>query len=191
MLDGRPRLTAHVLEQHAGLCFAAFLIALISSWLFVGTVEPTASWALAGQAVGVAGWLVVGMVGLRAVLRGAADKDDLHLERTRSYVARSVPPLVGLAVFMSGVRSEDDFRGVAEGRADAVLIGEGLMRADDPGAVVDPQGRVIGVDGLRVADSSIFPRITNGNLNSMSLLPKSIPFGRYILPGQLILVGYH
>ena len=34
--------------------------------------------------------------------------------------------------------------------------------ADDPLAVVDPQCRVIGVDGLRVADSSIFPRITNG-----------------------------
>jgi indole-3-glycerol phosphate synthase len=39
-----------------------------------------------------------------------------------------------LAVFMSGVRSESDFREVAAGRADAVLIGEGLMRAPDPGA---------------------------------------------------------
>jgi choline dehydrogenase len=37
-------------------------------------------------------------------------------------------------------------------------------------AVVDPQGRVIGVDGLRVADSSIFPRITNGNLNAPSIM---------------------
>ncbi|SES25769.1 choline dehydrogenase [Tranquillimonas rosea] len=42
--------------------------------------------------------------------------------------------------------------------------------ADDPDAVVDPEGRVIGVDGLRVADSSIFPRITNGNLNAPSIL---------------------
>lgn len=38
--------------------------------------------------------------------------------------------------------------------------------ADDPGAVVDPDLSVIGVQGLRVADSSIFPRITNGNLNA-------------------------
>ncbi len=45
-----------------------------------------------------------------------------------------------------------------------------MGRADDPGAVVDPQGRVIGVDGLRVADSSIFPRITNGNLNGPSIM---------------------
>jgi choline dehydrogenase len=41
---------------------------------------------------------------------------------------------------------------------------------DDPMAVVDPQARVIGVEGLRVADSSIFPRITNGNLNAPSIM---------------------
>ncbi len=45
-----------------------------------------------------------------------------------------------------------------------------MGRADDPMAVVDPQARVIGVDGLRVADSSIFPRITNGNLNAPSIM---------------------
>ncbi|MDP7151692.1 MAG: choline dehydrogenase [Paracoccaceae bacterium] len=42
--------------------------------------------------------------------------------------------------------------------------------AEDPMAVVDPEGRVIGVEGLRVADSSIFPRITNGNLNGPSIM---------------------
>ncbi len=42
--------------------------------------------------------------------------------------------------------------------------------SDDPMAVVDPECRVIGVDGLRVADSSIFPRITNGNLNGPSIM---------------------
>ncbi len=45
-----------------------------------------------------------------------------------------------------------------------------MGRADDKDAVVDPQGRVIGVDGLRVADSSIFPQITNGNLNAPSIM---------------------
>lgn len=45
-----------------------------------------------------------------------------------------------------------------------------MGRADDPAAVVDAQCRVIGVDGLRVADSSIFPRITNGNLNAPSIM---------------------
>ncbi|MEL6640990.1 MAG: choline dehydrogenase [Pseudomonadota bacterium] len=42
--------------------------------------------------------------------------------------------------------------------------------ASDRMAVVDPECRVIGVDGLRVADSSIFPRITNGNLNAPSIM---------------------
>ena len=45
-----------------------------------------------------------------------------------------------------------------------------MGRADDPMAVVDPQCRVIGVEALRVADSSIFPRITNGNLNAPSIM---------------------
>ncbi|MTJ03305.1 MAG: choline dehydrogenase [Sediminimonas qiaohouensis] len=45
-----------------------------------------------------------------------------------------------------------------------------MGRADDAGAVVDEQARVIGVTGLRVADSSVFPRITNGNLNAPSIM---------------------
>ncbi|HWK65419.1 MAG TPA: choline dehydrogenase [Rhizobiaceae bacterium] len=45
-----------------------------------------------------------------------------------------------------------------------------MGRADDRASVVDPECRVIGVEGLRVADSSIFPRITNGNLNGPSIM---------------------
>ncbi|MDA8001136.1 MAG: choline dehydrogenase [Alphaproteobacteria bacterium] len=42
--------------------------------------------------------------------------------------------------------------------------------ADDAATVVDAECRVVGVEGLRVVDSSIFPRITNGNINAPSLL---------------------
>lgn len=45
-----------------------------------------------------------------------------------------------------------------------------MGRADDAHAVVDPEARVIGVQGLRVADSSVFPRVTNGNLNAPSIM---------------------
>ncbi|MEO1548948.1 MAG: choline dehydrogenase [Pseudomonadota bacterium] len=45
-----------------------------------------------------------------------------------------------------------------------------MGKSDDPLAVVDPECRVIGVEGLRLADSSIFPRITNGNLNGPSIM---------------------
>jgi choline dehydrogenase len=42
--------------------------------------------------------------------------------------------------------------------------------AKDPVAVVDPECRVIGMEGLRVADSSIMPQVTNGNLNGPSIM---------------------
>lgn len=42
--------------------------------------------------------------------------------------------------------------------------------ADDRHAVVDPTAAVIGVEGLRVADTSIFPQVTNGNLNAPAIM---------------------
>jgi choline dehydrogenase len=42
--------------------------------------------------------------------------------------------------------------------------------AADPLAVVDPQTRVIGIEGLRVVDSSIMPSITTGNLNAPTIM---------------------
>jgi choline dehydrogenase len=41
---------------------------------------------------------------------------------------------------------------------------------DDPTAVVDNECRVIGIENLRVADSSIMPQVTNGNLNGPTLM---------------------
>ena len=40
----------------------------------------------------------------------------------------------------------------------------------DSQAVVDPEGRVYGISSLRVIDSSIFPHITNGNLNAPTIM---------------------
>jgi 5-(hydroxymethyl)furfural/furfural oxidase len=41
---------------------------------------------------------------------------------------------------------------------------------DDPLAVVDPAGRVRGVDGLRVADASIMPNVVAGNTNLPTIM---------------------
>lgn len=56
----------------------------------------------------------------------------VDMEAAADCVSRIPPDRI--AVFMSGVRSAGDLRKVAQGRADAVLIGEGLMRFEDPGA---------------------------------------------------------
>lgn len=42
--------------------------------------------------------------------------------------------------------------------------------SSDPYAVVDPQLRVYGVAGLRIADASVMPTITSGNTNAPTLM---------------------
>ncbi|MER9493021.1 choline dehydrogenase [Mesorhizobium sp. M0006] len=73
----------------------------------------------------------------------------------------------------SHVQSDEDLDAFIRDHAESAYHPCGtckMGRADDITSVVDPECRVIGVDGLRVADSSIFPRVTNGNLNAPSIM---------------------
>ncbi len=73
----------------------------------------------------------------------------------------------------SEVQSDDELDAFIRAHAESAYHPCGtcrMGRADDPRSVVDPECRVIGVEGLRVADSSIFPRVTNGNLNAPSIM---------------------
>lgn len=73
----------------------------------------------------------------------------------------------------SNVQSDDELDAFIRAHSESAYHPCGTCRigsADDRLAVVDPECRVIGVDGLRVADSSIFPRVTNGNLNAPSIM---------------------
>lgn len=45
-----------------------------------------------------------------------------------------------------------------------------MGQEEDPTAVVDEQGRVHGVQGLRVVDASIMPSIVSGNLNAPTIM---------------------
>ncbi len=84
----------------------------------------------------------------------------------KPYVSHEIQP-------GADVQSDDELDAVIREHAESAYHPCGtcrMGRADDPMAVVDPEGRVIGVEGLRVADSSVFPQITNGNLNAPSIM---------------------
>ncbi|MEM6372259.1 MAG: choline dehydrogenase [Pseudomonadota bacterium] len=73
----------------------------------------------------------------------------------------------------AALQSDDELDSVIREHAESAYHPCGtcrMGRADDKSAVVDPTGAVIGVEGVRVVDSSVFPRITNGNLNGPSIM---------------------
>jgi indole-3-glycerol phosphate synthase len=72
--------------------------------------------------------------GARIVGVNARDLRSFRVDLEAAARALEVVPSERVAVFMSGVRSAEDLAVVARTRADAVLVGEGLMRAPSPGA---------------------------------------------------------
>lgn len=71
-----------------------------------------------------------------ATLIGVNSRDlkTFKVEPENAARALSMIPRDRVAIFMSGMKTEADFLRVASGRADAALVGEGLMRQADPAA---------------------------------------------------------
>lgn len=67
----------------------------------------------------------------------------------------------------TGIANGAELRAALKQRSTSVYHGVGTCRMGvDERAVVDPELRVRGIDGLRVADASIMPSITGGNPNA-------------------------
>jgi choline dehydrogenase-like flavoprotein len=74
-------------------------------------------------------------------------------------------------VFTQGVETDDAIRDVLRRRTDTVYHPVGTCRmGTDALAVVDPQLRVRGVQGLRVVDASVMPTLIGGNTNAPTIM---------------------
>ena len=69
------------------------------------------------------------------------------------------------------VRTDDEMDTFVARHAETAYHPSGTCKmGTDPMAVVDPETRVHGIEGLRVIDSSIMPEVTNGNLNAPTIM---------------------
>jgi len=108
----------------------------------------------------------------------AGDADavvDARLRVTRRIVGQPALAKYRPEEFRPGVQfqGDEELARLAGDIASTIFhpIGTTKMgRADDPQAVVDPELRVRGVRGLRIADASVMPTITSGNTNSPTLM---------------------
>ena len=96
---------------------------------------------------------------------------------TRRIVAQPALQKYSPVEYLPGAQvRDDDEAGLIKAAGDIGTtifhpVGTARMgRADDANAVVDARLRVIGVDGLRVADASVMPSITSGNTNSPTMM---------------------
>ena len=70
-------------------------------------------------------------------------------------------------VFTAGVQTDDEIRQLLRDRSDTVYHPVGTCKmGTDAMAVVDPQLKVHGIEGLRVVDASIMPTLIGANTNA-------------------------
>ena len=79
----------------------------------------------------------------------------------------------GEQIYLQGGEDDATLMDHIRARADTIYHPVGTCRmgaAGDEMAVVDPQCRVQGLDGLRVVDASVMPRLVGGNTNAPTIM---------------------
>ncbi|MGI9395096.1 MAG: GMC oxidoreductase, partial [Boseongicola sp.] len=110
----------------------------------------------------------------RIQLNGLSTDEDMRIFRHAIGIAREI---AGQSAFDfcrgpesspgADVTSDADLDAYVRANANSAYHPCGTTKiGTDRMAVVDTKGRVHGVDGLRIADASIMPTITNGNINA-------------------------
>jgi choline dehydrogenase-like flavoprotein len=101
--------------------------------------------------------------------------DSIRL--TRHIVAQPALQKYSPVEYLPGASVRDDDEAALEHAAGDIgstifhPVGTAKMGRDgDPLAVVDARLRVVGLEGLRVADASVMPSITSGNTNSPTMM---------------------
>jgi choline dehydrogenase-like flavoprotein len=109
--------------------------------------------------------------------RFLSDPDDLRVLMRATRIARRImqtPPMdayMHRELFIQGAPDDAQLEGHIRSRADTIYhpVGTCKMGVDDL-AVVDPELRVHGLDGLRVVDASVMPRLIGGNTNAPTIM---------------------
>lgn len=99
--------------------------------------------------------------------------DGIKLTR-EIFAQRAFDPYRGIEIAPgSTVTSDKDIEDFLRNMADSAYHPSCTCKMGSPGdpmAVVDPETRVIGLEGLRVVDASIMPSIISGNLNGPTIM---------------------
>ncbi|TCW67545.1 MULTISPECIES: choline dehydrogenase [Burkholderia] len=102
------------------------------------------------------------------------DLDDMVAGFRLTRRLMEAPALAGWTtrdLFTANVDTDDEIRDVLRRRTDTVYHPVGTCRmGHDALAVVDPQLRVHGLQGLRIVDASVMPTLIGGNTNAPTIM---------------------
>jgi indole-3-glycerol phosphate synthase len=86
-------------------------------------------------------------LGARVIGVNARNLDTLEMDQARAAEVLAYIAETNVRVSLSGLVLPDDVARIAQGKADAALIGEALMRQDDPGELLSEMVRRARIDG--------------------------------------------